>query len=317
MEAPAPSLPFASTSRVVVGRDDGIPVEMACADNGNLSADCTLLLLHGLFDHKGTWELMQPFLGERFRTVALDLVGFGESSRPRFRSLPEHERYCLDRLAAYVVEFIRVLELDRLILVGNSLGGAIALRLACSDPQERPWAGLDLRGLVLISAVGYPQPLPGFVPLLAGKPGALLLNPTLQRLAVASGLVRRFAGATYSRVFFDPRRIPERLVDRAVEYFAMPGTPFSYRMTVRNLTPPDIDTFTDRYAGMPLPALVVWGRQDRIVPALNALRFEADLPAAKLQVLDDCGHVPHLEYPEETAVAIRGWIRRLDGLTHS
>ena len=283
---------------------------MACADNGNLSADCTLLLLHGLFDHKGTWELMQPFLGERFRTVALDLVGFGESSRPRFRSLPEHERYCLDRLAAYVGEFIRVLELDRLILVGNSLGGAIALRLACSDPQERPWAeGLDLRGLVLISAVGYPQRLPGFVPLLAGKPGALLLNPTLQRLAVASGLARRFAGSTYSRIFFDPRRIPERLVDRAVEYFAMPGTPFSYRMTVRNLSPPDIDTFTDRYPGMPLPALIVWGRQDRIVPALNALRFEADLPAAKLHVFDDCGHVPHLEYPGETAAAIREWIR--------
>ena len=310
MEAPAPSLPFASTSRVVVGRDDGLPVEVACADNGNLSADCTLLLLHGLFDHKGTWELMQPFLGERFRTVALDLVGFGESSRPRFRSLPEHERYCLDRLAAYVGEFIRVLELDRLILVGNSLGGAIALRLACSDPQERPWAeGLDLRGLVLISAVGYPQRLPGFVPLLAGKPGALLLNPTLQRLAVASGLVRRFAGSTYSRIFFEPRRIPEGFVDRAVEYFAMPGTPFSYRMTVRNLTPPDIDTFTDRYAGMPLPALIVWGRQDRIVPALNALRFEADLPAAKLHLFDDCGHVPHLEYPGETAAAIRDWIR--------
>ena len=77
----------------------------------------------------------------------------------------------------------------------------------------------------------------------------------------------------------------------------MPGTPFSYRMTVRNLTPPDIDTFPDRYAGMRLPALIVWGRQDPIVPALNALRFEADLPAAKLQIFDDCGHVPHLERP--------------------
>ena len=310
MEAPAPSLPFEPTSRVVVGSDDGIPVEMACADNGNPSADCTLLLLHGLFDHKGTWELMQPFLGERFRTVAVDLVGFGESSRPRFRSLPEHERYCLDRLAACVAEFIRVLELERPVLVGNSLGGAVALRLACSDPRQRPWAeGLDLRGLVLISAVGYPQPLPGLVPLLAGKPGALLLSPTLQRLAVASGLVRRFVDSTYARVFFDPRRIPERLVDRGVEYFAVPGTPFSYRMTVRNLVPPDIDTFTGRYAGMPLPSLIVWGRQDRIVPALNALRFEADLPAAKLHVFDDCGHAPHLEYPEETAAAIRDWIR--------
>ena len=282
---------------------------MACTDNGNLSADCTLLMLHGLFDHKETWELMQPFLGERFRTVALDLVGFGESSRPRFRSLPEKERYSLDRLAAYVAEFIRARDLDRLVVVGNSLGGAIALRLACSDPRERPWAeGLDLRGLVLISAAGYPQPLPGHVPLLAGKPGALLLNPALHRLAVAGGLVRRFVRATYARILQDRSRIPERLVDRAVEYFAVPGTPFSYRMTVRNLIPPDIDTFTDRYAGMPLPALIVWGRQDRIVPALNALRLEADLPAAKLHVFDDCGHAPQLEYPEETAAVIRDWI---------
>ena len=310
MEAPAPSRSFASPSRVVVGRDEGLAVEMACTDNGNLSADCTLLMLHGLFDHKGTWELMQPFLGERFRTVALDLVGFGESSRPRFRSLPEHERYSLDRLTAYVAQFIRALELDRLVIVGNSLGGAIALRLACADPQERPRAGLDLKGLVLISAVGYPQPLPGLVPLLAGKPGALLLNPALHRLAVASGLVRLFVRSTYARIFQDPRRIPERLVDRGVGYFAMPGTPFSYRMTVRNLIPPDIDTFTDRYAGLPLPALIVWGQQDRIVPALNALRFEADLPAAKLHVFEDCGHAPQLEYPEETAAVIRDWIGR-------
>ena len=102
--------------------------------------------------------------------------------------------------------------------------------------------------------------------------------------------------------------MPEQLVDRGVDYFAMTGTPFSYRMTVRNLTPPDIDTFTDRYAEMPLPALIVWGRQDRIVPPLNALRFEADLPAAKLHLFDDCGHAPHLEYPEEAAAAIRDWI---------
>ena len=80
-------------------------------------------------------------------------------------------------------------------------------------------------------------------------------------------------------------------------------------MTARNLVPSDINTFPQKYGTIRLPTLIVWGKEDRIIPALNALRLEADLPLAKLHVFDQCGHAPHLEYPEETAVVVRDWIR--------
>lgn len=285
---------------------------MAFVDNGNYSADHTLLFLHGLFDHMGTWELVAPSLGEQFRTVAVDLVGSGRSSKPPFTALPPSQRYSLDQQVAFVREFICVRKLHNIVIVGSSFGGVIALRLICGQSKSsvsQDADGLDVGGLVLVSAAGYPQPLPDYVSLIAGKPGALLLNRTVQRLIVASGLAKRITLVTYARAFHDPSRIPDGFVDRAVNIFAQPGTPYAYRMSARNLVPPDIDTFPQKYKNMQLPTLIVWGKDDRIVPALSALRFKTDLPQAKLHVFEDCGHAPHLEYPDETAIAIRDWIR--------
>ena len=278
---------------------------MAYTDNGNTTAEHTLLLLHGLFDHKGTWELTEPYLNEHFRTVSVDLVGSGLSSKPQFLSLPSSERYSLDQQTSFVRQFIRTLGLDNLILVGNSVGGLIALRLVCNNSVNLP----KLNGLVLISAVGYPQPLPIYTSLITGKPGLLLLNPILQRLLVSSRLAKAIVHATYVRSFYCRNRIPQGSVDRAVDIFAQPGTPYAYRMTARNLVPSDINTFPQKYGTIRLPTLIVWGKEDRIIPALNALRLEADIPFAKLHVFDQCGHAPHLEYPEETAVVVRDWIR--------
>ena len=72
----------------------------------------------------------------------------------------------------------------------------------------------------------------------------------------------------------------------------------------------DIATFPDRYGDIDVPVLIVWGREDRIVPALFGLLFEAEIPGSTLHVFDDCGHAPHLEYPVETAVLLRDWMRR-------
>ena len=293
---------------VEVDRDDGVGVEMAYTDSGDRTAPQTLLLLHGIFDHKGTWSRVSPYLEEHFRVVAPDMVGCGESGKPEFRSLPENERYGLDMLTRQVREFIRQLHLQRVILVGSSLGGSIALRLACSAHRGH---GFDLCGLVLVAAAGYRQRLPGHIGLLAGAPGALLTHSLMRQLALKTGVVSWLARAAFRRAFYDPSGIPSQLVDAAVEIFARPGAADAYRMAARNLIPPDADSFPKEYRDLRLPALIVWGKEDRIVPVLHALRFEADLQTAKLHVFDECGHAPHLEYPHETAVAIRDWARQV------
>ena len=82
------------------------------------------------------------------------------------------------------------------------------------------------------------------------------------------------------------------------------------QLAARNLIPRDMTSFPDHYRHIDAPTLILWGRDDRIVPPLFALLFEEEIPGSTLHVFDECGHASHLELPVETAVVIRDWIRR-------
>lgn len=296
----------AGARTALVGQDDGHPVHMAYDEAGDPAWPVHVLLLHGLFDHRGTWRAVTPHLtGAGFHVVAPDLIGFGDSSRPAFAATPPDERYGVDAQVGFLRALLRQLPVDEWILAGNSLGGGLALRSLCT-----PWPdGPRVRGLVLEDAAGYNQALPGYIRALADWPGRLLLNRGIFALALRAGLVRAIARATFREVFYDRRKIPQDLVDRAVDILRAPGALRAYREAARNLIPGDIATFPERYRDIRIPTLVLWGRDDRIVPALFGLLFEAEIPGARLHVFAECGHAPHLEYPVETGVAIRDWIR--------
>ena len=299
--------PPAGSPSVVVGEDDGREIRMAYAEHGDPDASLHVLLLHGLFDHKGTWSSLAPHLVEAgHHVIAPDLIGFGRSSKPGFRSRPPSGRYRAEAQVGFVRAFVESLGLDEVVLVGNSYGGGVLLRSLCT-----PWpGGPRVRGLVLESAAGYPQALPPYVRLLADWPGRLLLNRRVLALGLATGLARAVVRATFRRVFHDRGKIPGELVDEAVDILREPDTVHAYQASARNLVPADIASFTDRYRRIDVPTLVVWGAQDRIVPPLFGLLFETEIPDAALHVFDGCGHAPHLEYPAETAGLIRDWIRR-------
>ena len=297
----------AAPSVVVVGEDEGRKIRMAYSEHGDPGASLHVVLLHGLFDHKGTWSALAPRLAEAgYHVVAPDLVGFGRSSKPRFRSWPASRRYGAEAQVGFVRAFVEGLGLDELVLAGNSFGGGIFLRSLCT-----PWpGGPRVRGLVLESASGYPQACPPHIRLLANLPGPLLLNRLVLGIGLGTGLARAIVRSTFGRVFHDPGRIPEELVDEAVDILREPNTVYAYQAAARNLVPGDIASFTDAYREIDVPTLVLWGAEDRIVPPLFGTLFEAELPKASLHVLDKCGHAPHLEYPAETARLIGDWIRR-------
>ncbi|MFH1567200.1 MAG: alpha/beta hydrolase [Gemmatimonadota bacterium] len=290
---------------VVVGEDGGRPLEMRYLEQGDAGAEYTLLFLHGLFDHKGTWSRLMPLLDSHFRLVAPDLIGYGRSSKPALASLPPELRYTVDLQAGYLRRFVSQLGLDRIVLVGSSLGGGTALRLLCTEWPDGP----EVRGLVLVAAAGYPQALPGYIQEMAGWLGTLLDNPVGRYLGFRLGLVQAAVRRTSRRVVFDPARMPPELVEESVAILRQPGTLRAYRLAARNLVPHDIQTFPERYRQIACPTLVVWGEEDCIVPPLFALRFEADIPRTKLHVFKECGHAPQLEYPEEMAVLLRDWAR--------
>ena len=130
-------------------------VEMAYIDNGCAGSYPPLVLLHGVFDNKATWFRLARRLPGR-RIIAPDLIGHGRSSKPSFAAHPAHERYSPDMQAGYLAAFIAALGLDDAILLGNSLGGGLALRSYLNFPA----LAAKVRGLVLIAAAGYPHKLP-------------------------------------------------------------------------------------------------------------------------------------------------------------
>jgi len=282
-------------------------VEVAYLDHGGRRDYLPLVLLHGIFDNKATWFRLTARLPGH-RIIAPDLIGHGHSSKPTFTARPAHQRYSPDMQVSYLAAFITALDLDDVILVGNSLGGGLALRLYLNFPAF----AAKVRGLVLIDAAGYPHKLPVHVRTLGSPLGKLLAHARLHTLARACGLLRLAAWHTFRRCFHDRGKIPPELATSARAALATPNAAYAYHYSARNLVPPDVATFHQRFAAITCPALVLWGQQDRILPVRSAQRFAADLPGADLHVFPHCGHAPHLEYPAETADCIKRWIKERD-----
>ena len=282
-------------------------VEMAYIDNGGSGDHPPLVLLHGIFDNKATWFRLAARLPGH-RIIAPDLIGHGHSSKPTFAAHPAHERYSPDMQAGYLAAFITALDLDDAILVGNSLGGGLALRLYLDFPA----LAAKVRGLVLIDAAGYPHKLPVHVRSLGSYPGKLLAHAPLHTLARTCGLLRLATWRTFRRCFHDRGKIPPELAIVARAALETPNAAYAYHYSARNLIPPDIATFHQRFGAITCPTLVLWGQQDRILPVRSAQLFAAALPRADLRVFPNCGHAPHLEYPAETADCIEQWIEERD-----
>ncbi len=298
------ALPPAET--LVVGQEGGRPIHLVYQDSHTPAPVPVLLLLHGLFDQRGTWNRIWPLLADRFRLVAPDLVGFGASSKPRLRQCPPDQRYSLAMHAGHLLGLIERLGLERVVLGGNSLGGGLALYLWCSCPQLRP----AIAGLALLDPACYPQPLPGYVRQVAGWPGALLDQRPLQWLSHRLGLTRWLVGQTLGRCFADPAKIPPEARDQIVARLREPGVSYAYRNAARNLLPPDWEALLRCYREVSCPVLALWGEEDQVVPAVSAARLQADIPRAEVRLIPGCGHAPQLECPDLVAAALAAWIPR-------
>lgn len=291
----------------VVGHEAGVPIHMAYSEAGDPDAGPHILLVHGLFDHRGTWSYLIPHLAAAgFHVIALDLIGFGGSSRPLLTDLPVDERYSIDTQVGFLRTFITAVGFDDFVLMGNSFGGSVVLRALCTPWPQAP----RIRALILESAVGRPQTVPPYIELLAGAAGRLLLHPWIWTLVLATGGARWLTQRTLRRAFHDPEKIPPDLLDAAVDVLRVPNTLYAYRESARNLVPQDINSFPDRFREIDIPTLILWGREDCIVPPIFGLLFEEEIANSTLHVFDECGHAPHLELPVETAVVIRDWMRR-------
>lgn len=244
-----------------------------------------VVLLHGFASSIYTWKDVLPALAEAHDVVAVDLPAHGGSDVPA--ELPA------SLYPQVVVGLLDRLGLPRATLVGNSLGGAVAVVVAARHPER-------VDRLALLDAAGYnfaPRDRP-WILRLAGATGA---GPLLERLPVQ----RRLVTLGLRQVFHDDRLVTR---DRVDEYVAPLLRPGALRGLGALLGSTDDLGFPDIVAAVRAPALVLWGRDDLWIPAAHGERYAAALPASRMAVIDGCGHMPQEERPAEVSRLLREWL---------
>ena len=244
-----------------------------------------LLLVHGLAARAETWtDLVPLFPTDRYMVYLLDLLGSGESAKPRRAdySIPAHG----ERLLRFIERNIP----EGVTLVGHSLGGSIALMAAIEAAST---ARRDLiRALVVIGGPGFIQRLP----LIARVFRYPLAGPLFVFLPAPEEWVRMGLRMAYH----DHRLVDPEHISRYLPCYRQREAKRALVATCRSIVPPDVGEITDRYRLLELPVLLLWGRKDRIVPLSQGIRLEKAIAGARLEILEECGHNPQEENPEQT-----------------
>jgi pimeloyl-ACP methyl ester carboxylesterase len=248
-----------------------------------------VVLLHPfLGSHRTFDDLVEPLASE-LRVLAPDLPGAGESEKPS----PTRYPYGVEAFAEAVVDMVAALGLGRVALVGHGLGGSVALTVAADHPEL-------VERLVLIDALAY-----GFR---LDAPGRLALapvvGPVVFKQLYGRGTFRRYFR---DRVFAPGANVDVARVDRHYDQLVGPAARESAWAVLRSLV--DVRPVVARIPRLSTPTLVVWGRDDRIVPAAFGQRLAREIPGARLELLD-CGHAPPEERPSELADALLRFLPR-------
>jgi pimeloyl-ACP methyl ester carboxylesterase len=242
-----------------------------------------LLFLHGFADSADTWRRTLDRLARRGRrALALDLPGFGAASRlGRGAVLPQ-----LDAFAAVAARRLHDESGEPPFVVGNSLGGCVALRLG-----ER--RDVELAGVVPVAPAGFDHPAWFRVIESAPVVRALLASP----LPLPERVVRGAVGAAYRQLAFArPRGAARDVVASFTGHHRDRRAVARYLDTGRRLLP-ELD-FPFDLAAVEAPVLLVWGENDRMVPSRGSRHVLDALPDTTYELIERCGHCPQIEEPD-------------------
>jgi pimeloyl-ACP methyl ester carboxylesterase len=250
-----------------------------------------LLFVHGLSGAWQNWLENIPHFARAHRVVAVDLPGFGSSAMPSWEiSIPAYGRFLRD--------FCERLAIRRCSLVGNSMGGFIATEVAITDPDR-------VDDLVLVSAAGITwaqaRREPAAMMARVGRAAA----PLAMRFHMQGIKRRRLRKGYFQGVFFDPEGLRrEMLWENIVPALHSAG----YYDALTTLWGYDI---RHRLEEIEVPTLIVWGRNDRVVPVPAALSYKKRIgDNAELIIFDHCGHVPQIERPTRFNRVVEGFLDR-------
>jgi len=241
-----------------------------------------VVLVHGITSTSATWANVLPYLAERFTVIAPDLLGHGESAKPR-------GDYSLGAYASGIRDLMIALGHERATFVGHSLGGGVAMQLAYLFPEH-------CDRLVLVSSGGLGRDITALLRA-ASLPGSELVLPLLvnEQVLAAGQTVGRALGRIGLRVHTDLGEVLRghaSLADRDARA--------AFLATLRTIVDfggQRVNAADRLYLTQAIPFLLVWGERDPIIPVEHALAAHRALPGSRLELFPEAGHFPHLDDP--------------------
>ena len=254
-----------------------------------------VILLHGLGGTRASLFETAAALSQSYRVHAPDLPGFGSSSKPALGG------YNARWFAEIMFGLMDQLEIPGAHVVGNSMGGRVAIEMGLIAPERIGGLGLLCPAVAWIKRGLHP-----IVRLLRPEWG--LLPHTFGRSIVSSHLGSMF----HDRDLIDPA-VADLVVDEFLRIYHTAGARYALLASARNIyleAPFGRHGFYRRLADLRPPALFVWGSHDRLVPPAFAAHVRKWLPKAEQVTIDGCGHVPQVERPEETNELLVSFLSR-------
>ena len=233
----------------------------------------TVILLHGLGGSARAWQPNIGPLAEKFHVIAVDQIGFGKSDKP-------FVNYRIRTYVDFLDQFCKQLKIERATLVGSSMGGWIAATFTAAFPDR-------VDKLVLVDAAGY-APSKGL------DPRALYgLNPS----------TREGMKALTAKVFYNKFFQTDVAIDASIAARLAAGDGYTINSISESIIRGE-DFLDDTVKTIKRPTLIIWGRQDGLVPVSDGERFNRDIAGSKLVVFEECGHVPGFEKAAEFNSAV-------------
>ena len=244
-----------------------------------------LLLIHGVGDKSESWGPVHAKLAQRFTVIAPDLLGHGESDKPR-------ADYSLPAFANGMRDLLAVLGIERVTLVGHSFGGGVAMQFAYQYPHL-------VERLVLVSAGGVESDVSFALRFAAMPMGSEAL--AMVRVPGALPAMRVFGRAV--QALLGSTKFGRDAVDtvRLLENFRDPAALSAFARTLRSVVDGrgQYVTMLDRsYLVQSVPVQIIWGEDDLVIPVSHARTAHAAMAGSRLEIFEKSGHVPHHDHPD-------------------
>jgi 2-hydroxy-6-oxonona-2,4-dienedioate hydrolase len=227
-----------------------------------------VILLHGLGGDSSHWALTTPALAKSFHVFVPDQIGFGKSDKPL---IP----YRVSTFVDFLDGFYKQAGITKATLVGNSLGGWIAMQFALAHPEK-------VDRLVLVGSAGLTGERWGGPKMT--KESMLALNPT----------TREDMKKVMSVVWANKQLVTDQFVEQALTMKMRKNDGYTITQVIESIARGE-DFVDGRLGALKAPTLIVWGREDALTPLAIGRALNADIKGSQLTVLEGCGHVPQLE----------------------